>query len=295
MAVTTARRRPKNPEGRMPLRSHLAELRRRLLICALAIGLGAVAGWFLYDPVLQHLREPFDRINAEAGRDAAINFGDVMGSLNLKIKLSVYIGLVAASPVWLFQIWGFITPGLTRKERRYGLGFVAAGVPLFLGGVTVAWLWIPRAVEVLTEFTPVGAKNFVDAGQYFSFVTRLILAFGIAFVLPLLLVVLNFAGLVTGAAMGKQWRIAVFIAFLFAAVMSPSPDPGGMLAMAVPMTVLYALAVGVSLLNDRRRRRRDEAALAALGDDEAAPLDSAEPVGPAGDFAPPSRLDDDAT
>lgn len=262
----------------MALREHLAELRRRLIFSGLAVLLGGVIGWYLYTPVIQHLQEPLDRIAAEQGRTASLNYGEIMGAFNIKIKLSIYLGLIVASPVWLYQVWAFIMPGLTRRERGYGLGFVAAAVPLFTGGVALAWFWLPRAVEVLTHFAPEGSSNIVDAEAYISFATRLMLAFGIAFVIPLLLVMLNVIGVLSGARMGRAWRIAVFVIFLFAAVVSPSPEPGGMIAMAVPMVLLYVVAVGVSLFNDRRRRRRrEDDDVFGLADDEASPLPEPEP------------------
>ena len=263
----------------MALREHLAELRRRFVISAIAILLGAAVGWYLYTPVIEHLKEPLDRIAAEHHRTATLNYGEIMGAFNIKIKLSIYLGIVVASPVWLYQVWAFIMPGLTRKERGYGLGFVAAAVPLFGGGVALAWFWLPRAVEVLTHFAPEGTSNIIDAEAYISFATRLMLAFGIAFVIPLLLVMLNFIGVLSGARMGRAWRIAVFAIFLFAAVVSPSPEPGGMVAMAIPMVLLYVIAVGVSLLNDRRRRRnRESDEIFGLADDESSPLTRADPV-----------------
>lgn len=273
MAVTAVRRRRRDPEGRMALREHLAELRRRVVISVAAIVFGAVGGWFVYDWLLAELQRPLLEIAAEEGRDAQLNFADVAGSLNIKIKLSAYIGFVLASPVWLYQIWGFVTPGLTRRERRTSIAFVAVAVPLFLGGVAVAWSVLPNAVKILTEFTPEDASNIIDAQTYITFVTRLIIAFGIAFVIPLFLVALNLVGLLSGIALARAWRVSVFLIFLFTAIASPSPDAGSMLAMALPMVGLYLLAVGVCLLNDRRRRRRRENdPVFGMDDDEASPL-----------------------
>jgi sec-independent protein translocase protein TatC len=257
----------------MPLREHLAELRRRLIRAVAAIALGAVLGWFLYDWLFQELQAPLKEIAAERGRLANINFGDLTSAFNLRLKLSFYLGVVVASPVWLYQTWAFIVPGLTRREKRYALGFVAAAVPLFLAGLGVAWLVLPNAVILLTDFAPAGSSNLVDADKYFTFVTRLMLVFGIAFVIPLLLVALNMAGMVRARTLLHGWRVAVFLVFLFAALASPSPDAGSMLALALPMTGLYFAAVGVSWLNDRRRDRKAGAdPLANLADDEASPL-----------------------
>ncbi len=258
----------------MSLREHLRELRQRLLKAALAVALGAVAGWFLYDPLINALQQPLVHIRDSTDRLALLNFSQVASSFNLKLKLSIYIGVVVASPVWLYQLWAFIVPGLTGKEKRYAVGFVGTAVPLFLAGIYMAWRVLPNAVLFLTAFTPAGSGNVIDADEYLTFCVRVLLAFGIAFVLPLLLVALNLAGLVSARQLAKGWRVAVFLTFLFAAVASPTPDAGSMLALAFPMVALYMAAVGVAWFVDRRRAKRRAAdPVFGLDDDEAAPLD----------------------
>jgi sec-independent protein translocase protein TatC len=258
----------------MPLREHLRELRNRLAKAGLAIAVGAVVGWYLYDPLIAQLKAPLDRISAEHHNLATLNFGQVSSPFNLKLKLSVYLGIVVGSPVWLYQLWAFIVPGLTRREKRYALGFVAAAVPLFGAGLALAWVVLPNAIEFFAGFTPAGSANIISADEYLTFVTQVFLAFGVAFVVPLLLVALNLVGVLSALTLARGWRIAVFVTFLFAAIASPSPDAGSMLALAFPMTGLYMLAVGICWLNDRRRDRRDVAAgFGGLDDDEASPLD----------------------
>jgi sec-independent protein translocase protein TatC len=260
----------------MPLREHLRELRSRFIRAAIGVALGAVAGWFLYDPLISALSEPLNRVAAEHGSVGGLNYGQVASPFNLKIKISAFIGIAVASPVWLYQLWAFIVPGLTRREKRYALSFVAAGVPLFGAGIALAWLVLPNAITFFADFIPEGANNLISADDYLTFVTQIFLAFGIAFVVPLLLVALNLVGVLSAAALARGWRIAVFLTFLFAAIASPSPDAGSMLALAFPMTGLYMIAVGICALNDRRRRRRDRALgfAGALDDDEASPLDT---------------------
>ncbi len=202
-----------------------------------------------------------------------INFNDLAGAFNLRIQLSILIGLVLASPVWLYQLWAFVTPGLTRKERRYSFGFVGAALPLFLGGAGLAWWALPKALAFFVDFTPEGGSNVISAPLYFSFVTRIVLAFGIAFVIPVLLVALNMVGLLSGRALVRQWRITVFGCFLFAAIATPTPEATTMCILAGAMCLLFGAAIGICLLGDRRRARRakdDE--LADLADDEASPL-----------------------
>jgi sec-independent protein translocase protein TatC len=268
------RRRPKDPEGRMPLREHLRELRQRLIKAGIAIILAAVVGWFLYPPVFDALMRPLlDVARDNPDRFVKVNFGQVASPFNLRLKMSFYLGFVLSSPIWLYQLWAFIVPGLTKREKRYSLSFVAAGVPLFAAGIALAWLVLPNAIKFLTEFTPKGAANIIIADDYLTFVLRIMLAFGIAFIVPLLLVALNMAGILSARTLGKGWRIAVFLTFLFAAIASPTPDAGSMLALAFPMTGLYVLAWFIAWLNDRRRARRAAAdPLAGLSDEEASPL-----------------------
>jgi sec-independent protein translocase protein TatC len=270
VAITTPRRRSKDPEGRMPLREHLRELRRRLLRAALAVVAGAAIGWFLYEPLFDALQHPLAEASAR-GHHAEINFNKIGGAFNFKILVTLYVGIVLASPVWLYQLWAFIVPGLTRREKRYALGFVGVAVPLFLSGLALAWLVLPNAVRFLTDFTPKSAVNYVNADEYLTFVTKIMGAFGVAFLVPVLLVALNMVGVLTAAGMLRSWRVAVFLCFLFAAVASPSPDAWSMIALATPMVVLFFAAVGVAWFIDRRRARRDP--FAGLADDEASSLD----------------------
>ncbi len=262
----------------MPLREHLRELRTRLFKAGVAVILGAVIGWFLYPRVYEALQEPILQIRADRLRQnptdvVTLSFDQVATSFNLQLRMSFYIGIVLSSPVWLYQLWAFIVPGLTKREKRYSMGFVGAAVPLFLAGIALAWKVLPNAIKFLTAFTPVGTANIINASDYFTFVLQIILAFGIAFVIPLLLVALNFAGVLSAVAMAKAWRVAVFLCFLFAAVASPTPDAGSMLALAFPMVGLYLLAVGIAWVNDRRRARRAAAdGFGDLSDDEASPL-----------------------
>ena len=254
----------------MPLREHLRELRNRLVKAGIAIMLGAVAGWFIYDPLLTALTAPITA-HKVGGGITGINFSGAVDPFNIKLRISVMTGVVIASPVWLYQLWSFIVPGLTKREKRTAMAFAGVATPLFAAGVTVAWFVLPNAVRFLTDFVPKNAVSFIDAEQYLTFVAKLFLAFGVAFVIPLFLVALNMIGILSGLAMARAWRIAVFLVFLFAALASPTPDAGSMLALAFPMVGLYLLAVGFALLNDRRRAKANP--FAGLDDDQASSLD----------------------
>ena len=163
-----------------------------------------------------------------------LNFAGVTTAFSLKLKVALFVGVLIASPVWLYQVWAFIVPGLTRREKRTAMAFVAAAVPLFLGGCYLATWALPKAVEVLLGFTPHGAANLQNASDYLDFVTRFILAFGLAFLLPVFLVVLNVAHVLPARVMIKGWRVAVMLIFVFSAMMTPTPDAWTMLAAGVP-------------------------------------------------------------
>ncbi|MBO9556165.1 twin-arginine translocase subunit TatC [Cellulomonas sp.] len=246
----------------MPLRAHLAELRRRVFFAALGLVVGAAVGWWLYDPVFEALQMPLQHVAELRGNDelVALNFAGIATSFDMKLKVSFFLGVILSSPWWIYQLWAFITPGLTRKERHYAIGFLAAAVPLFLAGTALAWWALPNAVELLTGFTPQGSANLIDAQTYLSFVMRLILAFGLAFLLPVVMVALNFAGIGRAATWRKGWRWAVLIAFVFAAVMTPTPDAITMIAVAVPICLLYFAALVICTAHDRRVDRRRVAA-----------------------------------
>ncbi|WP_299039235.1 twin-arginine translocase subunit TatC [uncultured Pseudokineococcus sp.] len=259
----------------MPLGAHLRELRNRLVVAAVAVVVTAVLGWVFYDEVLGALTRPLNVAAAAAGRedDVVPNIGSVVGAFDLKVKVSIFTGVLLASPVWLWQLWAFVTPGLTRREKRYAAAFVVAAVPLFLGGVALAYTALPRAVTFLVDLTPQGTVNVVDMSMYLGFVMRILLAFGIAFLLPVVLVALNVVGLMSAKTMLAGWRWVVVVCFAFAAVATPSPEVTAMFFLALPMCALFFLAIGVSALNDRRRRRRDlREGYAGLSDDEASPL-----------------------
>ena len=259
----------------MSLGDHLRELRRRLVVAAVSIVAGAVVGWLTYDWLLAKLIAPLSQISEERGGDrgelASINLGGLMDAFSVQAMVALFVGVIISSPIWLWQIWGFVVPGLTRREKRTAAAFILAAVPLFVAGCYAAYLVFPKAVVILLGFTPEGAVNLINASDYLGFVTRFILAFGIAFLLPVFLVALNVAHVLTARVMLGGWRVAVIVIFVFAAMMTPTPDPWTMLALAVPMVALFYAAVGVAWVIDRRRRRADPEWL-RVADDEASAL-----------------------
>jgi sec-independent protein translocase protein TatC len=254
----------------MSLRDHLAELRKRLLKAGLAIVAASAAGWYLFSPLVRILQRPLSEIADENHITAQLTYTDIMQAFNLHIRIAVYLGLVLASPVWLYQSWAFIVPGLTRKEKRRAMTFAAAGTPLFLAGIYVGWMVVPNAVHFFGAFLQSNTSLLIPAAEYLDFVTRVLLIFGVAFLLPLVLVALNLAGVLPAKVMAKGWRLSVFGIFVFAAIAAPGADAGSMLALALPMVGLYVAAVGIATLFDRRKARNDP--FAGLADDEASPL-----------------------
>ena len=267
-----ALRNKRETDGRMSLGDHLRELRRRFVISATAIAVGSVLGWVVYQPLFNAIMEPLRKMQRERHGLVNINFGGITQPFTVQLQVALFIGVIVASPVWLFQVWGFIVPGLTKREKRTSMAFIGAAVPLFLLGCLFATFAVPRAVEVLLGFTPQGAVNLPDAALYLTFVTRFILAFGLAFLLPVFLVGLNLAHVLPARIMLKGWRIAIMLIFVFAAMMTPTPDAWTMLVLAMPMVGLYYAAVGVAALLDRRRARR-QPNWGNVADDEASPLD----------------------
>ncbi|AKT52831.1 preprotein translocase subunit TatC [Arsenicicoccus sp. oral taxon 190] len=255
----------------MSLADHLREFRNRVIKAAIAICLGAVIGWIIYDPLVFRLTEPLRLSAAARHANVILAFQDITGAFSLKLQVAFFVGIILASPVWLWQIWAFIVPGLHKREKRTALAFIAAALPLFLLGCWGALYALPKAIEVLLEFTPDGASNILQADYYLTWVTRFILSFGLAFLLPVLLVALNVIHVLPAPVMLKGWRVAVVLIFTFSAMMTPTPDPWTMFALALPLTGLYFGAYGVARVLDARRARR-QPDYSALADDEASPI-----------------------
>lgn len=240
----------------MSLGGHLKELRNRLFWSAIFIFAGSVAGWFLFEPVFQILQKPIVDLANSKGGTATLNIGTVAGAFDLQLQVSIFLGVMLSSPVWIYNLWAFVTPGLKKRERRYTLGFVFTALPLFLTGCWLAWISLPGFVSTLIGFTPQGTANVINANEYILFTIRILLVFGVAFVLPVVLVMLNFAGLVTAQGILKSWRLAVFIIAVIAALATPTADPMSMFLVMVPLVGLYFIAAAVTYLNDKRRARK---------------------------------------
>ncbi|MGY5138318.1 twin-arginine translocase subunit TatC [Streptomyces nigrescens] len=275
----SARKQEKDPEGRMPLAAHLRELRNRLLKSVLAIVVVTVVALWQYDAIAHFVTGPvIDSVGCPKGASgprahpcAQVVANGLLAPFTIMLKLSLTSGVVLASPVWLYQLWAFLAPGLHRHEKKYALSFVGAGVPLFLGGAYLAYAVLPTTAAALVGLTPGDWANFFPADEFIDIVTRMVLVFGLAFELPLLLVLLNFGGVLTGRRIMSWWRFMVLGITVFAALATPTGDPLVMGLLAAPIVVLYFGAVGICLFNDRRRKLGNPDA--ELSDDEASELD----------------------
>ena len=245
--------------ARMPLIEHLRELRRRLVRSLIAIVIGAVAGWYLYDHIVHAMISPVCQPGVKGvstGRCGALVVSGVVGPFSLQMKVALFAGIAFASPVWLYQGWAFLAPGLHRNEKRWAYGIVGIGVPLFAFGAWLAYLILPTAVRVLLGLAPSDVHNQVPLDDYLNFVLRMLFVFGISFELPLVIVMMNLAGVVSARRVRSWWRGMTFGIFVFAAVATPTGDPGTMSAMAAPMVFLYGISIVVTTIIDRRRARR---------------------------------------
>jgi sec-independent protein translocase protein TatC len=245
------------PDGRMALSDHFRELRARLIRSALLLVILFFVAIFFYSDLLQLVQHPYTEAQQQLKNkvNSQIVIRDATGGLLLQMKLCGVVALIAASPYWLYQIWAFVLPGLHENEKKYSRMFAAVAGPLFLGGVALGYYVLPKGLAVLISFVPHGVINLVDFTTYFSFMMRMLLIFGIAMEIPLFVVLLNLAGIITGQAIGRHRPWIVIGTMVFAAVATPSTDPFSMLMLAIPMLILFVLSEIIARTFDRIRGR----------------------------------------
>ena len=259
--VDVLRGKPRNPvgdDGRMALSDHFREARARLIRSALILVIAFFVAIFFYDQLLDLVNRPYlhaQRALAEHDTRTVQVVQDATGGLLLQMKLCGVVAIIASSPYWLYQIWAFILPGLHPKEKRYTRMFAAVAGPLFLGGVALGYYVLPKGLEVLISFVPNNVTSLVDFGRFFAFEMRMLLIFGISMEIPLFVVLLNFAGVVSGRALAKHRPWIVIGTMVFAAVATPSTDPFSMLMLAIPMLILFAISEVICRISDRVRGR----------------------------------------
>jgi sec-independent protein translocase protein TatC len=266
-----------NPEGRMPLMDHIREFRNRLLKAVAAVLAGAVLGWIFFNPVFDFIKAPFCDAMVQGTTGCGKNghslyVTGIFDPFFVRVKVAFIVGLVISSPVWFYQLWAFIAPGLYRREKRWAYAFVGAAVPLFLLGGFFAYLAMGRGLHFLLGLTPPDVKPLITIDTYFGYVMAMLLIFGLTFELPLVMVLLNMAGVLSHRFIRKWRRMMIFLVFLFAGMATPSPDPFSMLLLAIPCVILVEVAEVFVWLNDRRRARR-ESVFDSLDDEEIRPRD----------------------
>jgi sec-independent protein translocase protein TatC len=253
-----------NPDGSMPLMEHIRELRNRVFKALLFATIGAIAGWYLYPHIWHFIEAPYCRLQlpqeavpgqAKTAGGCHLYVTGVFDSLFLRLKISIITGVIMTSPLWMYQLWAFIAPGLYKRERRWAYFFAGSAVPLFAIGGSLAYFAMTKGLHFLLDLVPHGVIPIITIDTYLSYALAMLAIFGLAFELPLVFVLLNLAHVLTHERFAKWRRMIIFAVFLFAAVATPSPDPISMLLLAVPCVVLVEAAEVFSFFNDRRRAR----------------------------------------
>jgi len=255
------------PDGRMALSDHFREFRARLLRCLLVFAIALVVAVLVRHAIYDAVYGPYKDAQKTLAKGTSIATTSGAGAgLLLWLTLCGFASAIVTAPYWLYQVWAFVLPGLYAQERKMSRIFVAVAGPLFITGVVLGYVTLPVALKVLIGFNPDGVTNLIDFNDYLQFFTRTLFVFGLAFNIPVFVVLLNFAGVVKGAAL-KAYRPWIIIGtFVFAAVATPSADPFTMTLMAVPMVILFFISEAIARTNDRRRANR--APNAGLGPDE---------------------------
>ncbi len=275
-------RRVVNPEARMPLVEHIRELRNRVLKALAFVTAGAIAGWFIEEPAFKFITGPYCKLPARVRdgfqpglpgghqpQDCHLIVTGLFDYFFLHLKLAIVIGIVISAPFWMYQLWAFIAPGLHARERRWTYLFVGTVFPLFAIGGTFAYFAMTRGLHFLLGMLPQTVVPFISVTSYIGYAIAMLLIFGLAFELPMVMVLLNLAGVLTHKRFAKWRRMIIFLVFAFAAVATPSPDPFSMLLLAVPCVALVEGAELFAWVNDRRKARRG-VLYPGLSDDEIA-------------------------
>jgi sec-independent protein translocase protein TatC len=278
-------KRQENPDGRMPLMDHLRELRNRVVKVAIAIIAGAIVSWVFYDRIWDFMQRPYCRAVGYCKVNTlghSLFISNVMDGFYLHIKVSIIAGAVITSPIWLYQLWAFVAPGLYAREKRWTYAFLGSAVPLFALGCYFAFLAMSRGLTFFLSMAG-GLTALFTADSYLGYWVAMIVGIGLCFEVPLFLVILNMARVITHERFRKWRRLIIFLVFVFAGIASPSPDPLTMLLLGGVVVVLVEAAELIIYLNDKRYARNHPDPYAGLADDELSPIDE------------PARVDADSS
>jgi sec-independent protein translocase protein TatC len=276
-------KRRENPDGRMPLMDHLRELRNRLVKAILVIVVGMIAALCFSNQTWNFVVHPFCSAVID-GKTGCRTLGDqlvisgVFDPFFIRLKIAFFLALIGTCPVWLYQLWAFIAPGLYSRERKWAYLFVGTAAPLFVGGAVLAYLVMDRGLHYLLDLAPGGTSVLPSVDTYLSYFTGMVTGFGIAFELPLVIVMLNVVGILTHERFRKWRRMMIFGIFLVCGIVNPSPDPWTMLILGGLSVALTELAEVFVYFNDKRRARLNPNPYEGLSDDELAPVEDPEPV-----------------
>jgi sec-independent protein translocase protein TatC len=274
------RRPPRDAAATMTLIAHLTELRNRVAKALLALVLASgFAFWWYAHGLGDFIRAPYCGLPAELrygdpDSPCGLLITDVFGGVFIRLKVSLLVGAVLSAPFWLYQLWAFITPGLKRNEKRYGIGFVAVSTALFALGAVLAYISLSAGLELLLGLAGDGTIIALTAQDYIGFVLSLLVAFGVSFEMPLIAIALNLVGVLSYEVLSRSRRWIFFLTIVFAAFVTPTQDPFTMLLMAIPMIVLFEGAIQIARVVDKRRARREAAeSYAEISPDEPSPID----------------------
>jgi len=264
---------PSTPDGTMSLYDHLRELRYRVIVTVVAIVVTSSLCALFYRPILNFVMWPWDAALTQLKAwnptvaTQVVN-REISGPFMLALKVSVVAGVLAACPIWLYQLWKFVVPALLDNEKRYARNFLGSSIPLFLFGCAVGYMVLPEGISVMLQFTPqgLGIINQLDLNSFLALELLLTLLFGVSFLLPVILVMLNLAGVVSGKQLQKARKFSIFGCFVFGAIATPSTDPFSMSALALPMAIMYVVAEFIARRHDTAKLKKLEA--------EGAPLSS---------------------
>lgn len=262
----------------MPLLEHLRELRTRLVRALLGITIGVVISWYFYPYILDWLTSPYEQVRPaleEAGINTELVMSGIGGGFQFQLKVSLITGVLISSPIWMWQLWAFVLPALMRHERRVAFFLTGLCVPLFLGGAWLGYWVFPKAIRLLVGFVPTGWTSLLTGGDYLTFALRMMILFGVGAQLPVVVVVLNRIGAVSGRQLVRARPWIIVGIFVFAAVATPTVDPITFLFLGIPMSLMYLVAERLSVLTDKRRAR----ATSVVADDDASPIESPEDLG----------------